>query len=320
LDVQFTEDLANGLGLTLLVQQTGSLDLAINERDAIAVTAFVPARIAWASVLACSGSNDGWSSTFEGLFSGLFQSEDEDASGACVEGQSPLGGSINLDPLREDSEEDAAEVPFALENLKGGELTMSSDYGSLDLLDLSFETATVATHYGDIAGSINAATLGAATQYGDLDLVGVFDTVEASTQYGDVRLDVLGGNSGEYAAASQYGDVAVNVLYGADRGYDASAATEYGEAIIELTGVEEAKEKDVDTKSTALRGEDFPIPLPFGPEDEAREEAPEHGAEEAVTEDFDLKAIQVKVSAASNYGDVLITDVGLPELDDEDEN
>lgn len=352
IEAVFEESKADGLGLSLQVRQTGTYDLRLNSDDGwdVAVIANVPSALDWTTANVCSGSQGGMGKALRDVFMTVLaplQQEEPDGQAACIEGQGPVRmnfGSISLDDSSSD-EEEVAGIPFLVSNLHGGELLVAAQYASLGLEALQFPTTHVMTQYGEVAASdvqadvlevftqygevlasdVDAAELSLVTQYGDIGLNGVADGLKAWTQYGSLHLAVLGGGSGDYDVGSQYGDVVLGVLGAPDRGYDAEAGTQYGEAVIILDGVEVSSEEDegddgltaAPTLKAGLPG--FPG-MPGAPGGPGRDR---HGGEGKVahqSEGFDAAAVQVAIKAWTQYGDVLVTDGEMPEAEDDEDH
>jgi putative adhesin len=302
-DVQFDELDNDILGLQLVVSSRGTYDIGMNQGNGplVAVVASVPSALAWDAVFVCSGATNGFDEALFGPL-GMIFGDEEPAAQACTEGTQAVGGDWNLNLQMED-EQQQVDVPFAIEGLNGGELQVNAQFADLSLVDLNFNKADITTQYGSIEGTLDAAEMSVFTQYGDIDLTSKVDILHALTQYGDVAITSLGGDSGEYEAASQYGDVGLAVVPAPDRGYDAEGTTQYGEVLILLSDMEKEAVDDDQTATTAAA----PLGLPalFGEEDNHREGATKASAKSV---DFAEKAVQVKLSAVTQYGDVLITD------------
>lgn len=308
---EFQEQPGEVLGLSLVVKPTGAVGISLDGSDRYAVLASVPASLDWQQVLLCSGLEHELEKLLAPVLAALGE-EDEELG--CVEAPGPgVDASIGLS-LQEESAAD--EVPFGVEGLRGGELTVIAQYADLGFLDAAFASASVLTHYGDVQGALDAAKLALATHYGDVALATRVDELAAVTHYGDLHVLVTGGGSGKLDLMSHYGDVALGVPAGQDRGYDATGKSEYGEVVIELSGAEEAGDEGDGARAARRQAAfpDVPFPLPgqpSSPEEKGRD------AKHVKTANFDGAPVQVTIRAVSHYGDVLVTDGQLPPPEDE---
>lgn len=322
IEAVFEETREAGLGLSLLVQRTGTYDIHVNEDSwtDIAVVANVPGSIAWSTAYICSGETSPGRirEALAPILGALWDGSEEDDR--CVDGSPmPSGsiGSINL--MDESEEEEVYEFPFALANLNGGELTVHAQYADLALDGLAFAKAGIATAYGDILGTIDAPELAVHSQYGDIGLTTVTDTAEVMSQYGDLYLSFGPGETGAYNVVTHYGEVVVGLVNSPDRGYDAQATTEYGEALIILDGITYGAEEDEDD-GAALLAKAAGLPALLNKPDPPAGRDYEHGATvKAQSEGFDTAPIQVVVKALTEYGDLLITDGEMPEAEEDED-
>lgn len=299
-------DGAEGLALSLKVAQKGTADIKVNSWSELAVIAQVPSRVAWTSALVCSGQVEQFETAFGQLFDTLFSEKRQSDMKPCLEGGSPVSMNMGIGKLgvTKSNESEVADIPFSVEALHGGDLVVQASYASLHLMDLAFDAGSVLTQYGEIRGKhLQVADLAALTEYGGIKMGVAGDNLVLGSQYGNVLVQVTGGDSGKVEVTSQYGDVKVGVPVGPDRGYDATATTQYGEATIDLEDAESGDE-DGGAAATSAPGLDG-IPLPFG---EGKKPSREGHTAQAKTVDFDAKPIQVTITAATQYGDVLITD------------
>lgn len=319
IEATFEELGEDGLGLSLVVKRTGSYDIHVNEDSwtDIAVVANVPGGIDWSSVLVCSGETHAsvLREALMPLLGALREPGEQDE--ACVEGSPMLRmdlGSINLGDSGKDGE--VWDFPFELTGLHGTDLQVQAQYADLALDGLSFAKASVMTQYGNVLGSIDAPELAVMSQYGRIGLTTVTDAADIASQYGDLYLAFGAGNAGAYNAATQYGDIVAGVVAAPNRGYDAEAATQYGEALIILDGVEYGEEEDDDGALLTKAG------LPLLSQSPVRErDSSGNSVVQAKSENFDTAPVQVVVKALTQYGDALITDGEMPEPeDDEDHN
>lgn len=320
IEATFEELREDGLGLRLVVQRTGSYDIHVNEDSwtDIAVVANVPGSIDWSTVFVCTGETHAsvLREALMPLLAPLHEPGEEDQ--ACVEGSPMLGmdiGSISLGDSSSD-EEEVWDFPFELVGLHGTDLMVQAQYADLALDGLSFAKASVMTQYGNVLGGIDAPELAVMSQYGRIGLTTVTDAADIGSQYGDLYLAFGPGNAGAYNVATQYGDIVAGVVAAPDRGYDAEAATQYGEALIILDGIQYGEEEDDDGALLTKAG------LPLLGDGPVRErDSSGNSIVQARSENFDAAPVQVIVKALTQYGDALITDGEMPEAeDDEDHN
>jgi hypothetical protein len=305
-DPVFTQSSDDGLGLKLVVQPRGTNDISFgsggtdigSDGAPVAVIANVPASIAWQKAFVCSGASGGMGFDIPLPFD---QPPSQDEPKGCVQVQQSFNAHLGTDVIgRGDEKSNSSNpVPFAIENLHGGSLGVNAQYANLGLVGLTFEEAKLAT------------------QYGSVTLKTTVDKLAAHSQYGSIKIQVLGGGSGTYDLASQYGNIQLQVPHAAQRGYDATGTAQYGKVTIKLSDAEATPEDGEPTAPAGTSAAASPLgALPLmGESKDPSSHGGRHGQSQtakAKSADFDAKAVQVKVTSAAQYGDILITDGALP--------
>lgn len=302
----------------------------------LAIVAWVPASADYTKVRACSGQDhyvSGAWDTVEEVLGNVSETEREDHGCVPAEDTPSTMGHISIN---HESNSTGLNVTTGVVGLHGDLLWAFTDYGSIDVEQVTFETVRMASDYGGIDlvdvtadrvdavtdyGTIDAQALDTtklkmasdygdltiegeaeeaklATDYGDILVSGSFDSLDITTDYGDVAGDLDVRASGTYDVRTDYGDVMISVPAQDAIGYDVEAATDHGDVEIDL----------VDARREGQA------------QDEDEDEHDDEEAEHVRTRGFDDRAIQVEMDITTDYGDVTVGhDLDVDTQDEDDD-
>lgn len=314
-DDQSGED---SIDLSLVVDRDGTYGAAVQTNAAstedphrhVAVVAFVPSATSYEKVKACSGQEHMFEQAWEDSWGAVpWPWEDDrkvDGESGCVPTDDSPGFHVNIDArFRRGDDNETDHKPFGFRtgaaDLQGQKMSVTTGHGDARLEGVDVSQLLVISGHGDLevrdVSSQNATLLAG---HGDV-LVEEAEGADLTvyTDHGDVGAAFKPTEPGSVQLLTEHGEVAAELAPADGRAYDATAATDHGELTLELSDATVERSDNEDNKSW----QDPSYWTGIFQEDETYEKTAT-----AQTSNWESTAFQTQVLAATEHGDVVVTD------------
>jgi hypothetical protein len=313
----------DAIDITLHVDREGTYGVGVDAEEAStedphprrAVVAFVPAGTSYEDVNVCSGERHAFEQTWEDAWGSVpwpWSEDDPQVHPSCLKQQEQAGVAPTV-YADGDEEQKLGVERTGVHGLEASTLRLATEYGDLAVEDTDAGTLAALTGSGPIdVRNVAAENATFLTSHGDVLIAGASGAdLAAVSGGGDLAVDHTPTADGTVALYSEYGEVDARVPAPGEVAYDVDTRTDHGDLTVALEDTSVDHENREDNRS--WQDPSYWMNL-F--EDDGYEKSAS-----AQTDNWGDDAIQTGIRAATEDGDIVVTDGTQPaDLGDEGDN